>query len=78
MCRAWKTDIKGATEGKLKGMSVVVKDSIPVAGVPLRNGSRVLDGYTPDFDATVVSRILSAGLLCDMRVAVLAFPKNGL
>lgn len=59
---AWKTDIKGAAEGKLKGMRVAVKDSIPVAGVPLRCGSYMFDGYMPDFDATVITRILDAGL----------------
>ena len=30
-------------------------------GWPLRNGSRVLDGFVADFDATVVTRILEAG-----------------
>jgi amidase len=40
---------------------VAIKDSVPVAGVPMMNGSRILEGYTPDFDATVVSRVLAAG-----------------
>jgi len=40
---------------------VAVKDNVCVAGVPLMNGSRILEGFVPDIDATVVSRILEAG-----------------
>jgi amidase len=29
--------------------------------VPMMNGSRVLEGYVPDIDATVVTRVLDAG-----------------
>ena len=60
---AWtfKTEIKGAARGKLAGKRVAIKDNICVAGVPMRNGSRVLEGYVADVDATVVTRILDAG-----------------
>src|SRR5882724_1086207 len=60
---AWyrRTSIKGAPAGKLKGKRVAVKDNIMVAGVPMMNGASTLEGYVPDFDATVVSRILDAG-----------------
>lgn len=60
---AWyvRTEIKGASQGRLAGKSVVVKDNIAVAGVPMMNGSSILDGYTPDVDATVVTRLLDAG-----------------
>lgn len=60
---AWtfKTEIKGAARGKLAGKRVAIKDNICVAGIPMRNGSRVLEGYVPDIDATVVTRILDAG-----------------
>ena len=60
---AWyvKTAIKGAPSGKLAGRRVAVKDSICVAGVPMMNGASILEGYVPDVDATVVSRILDAG-----------------
>jgi amidase len=57
----WKCDIKGAAGGKLAGKRVAIKDNICVAGVPLMNGSKVLEGYVPDVDATVVTRILDAG-----------------
>ncbi len=60
---AWycKTSITGAESGKLKGRQVVIKDNICVAGVPMMNGSSLLEGYVPDLDATVVSRVLDAG-----------------
>ena len=57
----WKTDIKGAPSGVLAGKRVAIKDNICVAGVPMMNGSRVLEGYVPEIDATVVTRILEAG-----------------
>ena len=59
--RYWRCDIKGAPSGKLKGKTVAFKDNTCVAGVPMMNGSRILDGFVPDIDATVVSRILDAG-----------------
>lgn len=60
---AWsfKTEIKGATSGPLAGKTFAIKDNMCVAGVPMMNGSRVLEGYVPEIDATVVSRILDAG-----------------
>lgn len=60
---AWyvKTSIKGASEGKLTGKKVVLKDNICLAGVPMMNGASTLEGYVPDVDATVVTRILDAG-----------------
>ena len=60
---AWyqKCDIKGGKTGKLKGRTIVVKDNICVGGVPMMNGSSILEGYIPDTDATVVTRILNAG-----------------
>ena len=60
---AWyvKTTVKGASEGKLSGKKIVLKDNICLAGVPMMNGSSILEGYTPEIDATVVTRILDAG-----------------
>jgi amidase len=57
----WKTHIVGAKSGILAGERVAVKDNICVAGVPMMNGSRVLEGYVPEVHATVVTRILDAG-----------------
>ncbi|WP_373487862.1 amidase [Blastomonas sp.] len=58
---AWKAEVKGAASGPLKGKSVVLKDNICLAGVPMRNGSNILEGYVPNLDATVVTRLLDAG-----------------
>ena len=57
----WRTDIRGAAEGLLSGKSVAIKDNVCVAGVPMMNGASVLEGYTPEIDATIVTRILDAG-----------------
>jgi amidase len=60
---AWyvKTDIKGAPAGKLAGKTVAIKDNVCVAGVPMMNGSSTLEGYIPNIDATIVTRLLDAG-----------------
>src|SRR5262249_25149589 len=60
---AWyvKTTVKGAPGGKLTGKTVVLKDNICLAGVPMMNGASTLEGYVPDVDATIVTRILDAG-----------------
>jgi amidase len=60
---AWiaKTHIKGAPSGRLAGKKVAIKDTYAIAGVPLTNGSSVLEGFVPEFDATVVTRLLDAG-----------------
>ncbi|HEV3041477.1 MAG TPA: amidase [Candidatus Angelobacter sp.] len=57
----WKTEIKGSSTGILQGKRVAIKDNICVAGVPMMNGSQLLEGYVPEVDATVVTRILDAG-----------------
>lgn len=57
----WKCDIKGSEEGILQGERIAVKDVVCVAGVPMMNGSKLLDGYIPDVDATIVTRMLDAG-----------------
>src|ERR1700724_2527434 len=60
---AWavKISIKGAKNGKLAGKKVAVKDTYALAGVPLTNGASVLEGYVPEFDAPVITRLLDAG-----------------
>jgi amidase len=60
---AWyvKTEIRGAPRGPLSGRTVALKDNVCLAGVPMMNGASTLKGYTPDVDATVVTRLLDAG-----------------
>ena len=43
------------------GKTIVLKDNISLAGVPMMNGASTLEGYIPDIDATIVTRILDAG-----------------
>ncbi len=57
----WKAEINGSAKGLLAGKKVAVKDNICVAGVPMMNGSQLLEGYVPEVDATVVTRILDNG-----------------
>jgi amidase len=57
----WKCRIEGASEGLLAGKTVSFKDHIAVAGMPMSFGSFALEGFVPDFDATVVTRVLQAG-----------------
>ncbi len=60
---AWyvKSRVEGTPSGKLKGKTVALKDNICLAGVPMMNGASTLEGYVPDVDATVATRILEAG-----------------
>jgi amidase len=57
----WRAEIKGAPAGPLKGRTVAIKDNVAVAGIPMMNGTHLLDGYVPRTDATIVTRILDAG-----------------
>jgi amidase len=57
----WKCRIEGAAEGLLAGKTVSYKDHIAVAGMPMSFGSFALEGFIPDFDATVVTRVLKEG-----------------
>ena len=58
---AWRVRIEGAPSGPLQGRTIAIKDNVAVAGLPMRNGTVLLDGYVPDEDATVVERVLDAG-----------------
>jgi len=60
---AWyvKTTVKGTQTGKLAGKTIVLKDNVCLAGVPTMNGASTLEGYVPDVDATIVTRMLDAG-----------------
>lgn len=60
---AWyvTTEITTVAEGPLAGRTVAIKDNTSVAGVPMMNGSKTVEGYVPAEDATVVRRVLDAG-----------------
>lgn len=60
---AWyvRSQIREKSAGRLAGRTVAIKDSIPVAGLPMLAGSNIFEGYVPEFDAEVVRRILNEG-----------------
>jgi amidase len=60
---AWyvTAQISSGAQGPLSGRVVAVKDNIAVAGIPMMNGSRAVEGFVPGRDATVVQRLLAAG-----------------
>jgi amidase len=74
---AWKCSIPGAAEGPLAGKRVGVKDNVCVAGIPMLNGSPIMEGYVPREDATVVTRLLDAGAEVVGKTAVPAFCFDG-
>jgi amidase len=53
--------IRGAPRGSLAGRTVAIKDNVCVAGMPMTNGTDILQGYIPEIDATIVTRLLDAG-----------------
>jgi len=56
-----RCSVKGARGGALAGKRIGIKDNISVAGIPMTCGSLVMEGYVPEHDATLVTRILDAG-----------------
>ena len=51
--------------GLLNGKTVNLKDNIAVKGVPCLLGTEVFTDWTPNMDATVVTRVLEAGGIID-------------
>lgn len=52
---------RGTWRGPLHGIPVGVKDLLYTEGFPTQAGSRVLEGFVPDHDATVVARLKAGG-----------------
>jgi aspartyl-tRNA(Asn)/glutamyl-tRNA(Gln) amidotransferase subunit A len=53
----------GAEAPPLAGVPIAVKDILHVSGLPTTCGSRLLEGYRPPFEATVVARLEAAGAI---------------
>lgn len=51
----------GADLPPLAGVPVGIKDVLAMRGSPATAGSKILEGYRPPFDATVVSKLEAAG-----------------
>ena len=47
----------------LAGVPVAVKDIVTTKGIPTTAGSRILQGWVPPYDATIVRRLKDAGLV---------------
>ncbi|MDO8309478.1 MAG: Asp-tRNA(Asn)/Glu-tRNA(Gln) amidotransferase subunit GatA [Actinomycetota bacterium] len=53
----------GEQLGPLAGVPIAVKDVMAMRGVPTTCGSRILEGWRPPYDATVVERLRAAGVV---------------
>ena len=52
----------GELASRLDGVPVAVKDVLATEGLPTTCGSKILEGWVPPYDATVVARLRAAGL----------------
>ncbi|HEX5740709.1 MAG TPA: Asp-tRNA(Asn)/Glu-tRNA(Gln) amidotransferase subunit GatA [Pilimelia sp.] len=53
----------GEALGPLAGVPVAVKDVLATRGVPTTAGSKILEGWRPPYDATLVTRLREAGMV---------------
>jgi aspartyl-tRNA(Asn)/glutamyl-tRNA(Gln) amidotransferase subunit A len=53
--------LAGRPAGRLAGVPIAVKDVLCTRGVPTQCGSRILEGFTPPYDATSIARLRAAG-----------------
>ncbi len=51
----------GEDPGPLAGVPIALKDNLCTRGVPTTCSSRILEGWRPPYDATVVTRLATAG-----------------
>jgi len=51
----------GRDPGPLAGVPIALKDNLCTRGVPTTCSSRILEGWRPPYDATVVQRLAAAG-----------------
>ena len=55
---------KGETEGlpELAGVPIAIKDMIVTKGIPTTAASKILEGWVPPYDATVIEKLKAAGM----------------
>jgi aspartyl-tRNA(Asn)/glutamyl-tRNA(Gln) amidotransferase subunit A len=54
---------RGEALGPLAGVPIALKDALCTRGITTTSGSKILEGYVPPYDATVVTRLRAAGAL---------------
>jgi len=53
----------GTRRSALAGVPLALKDVLAMKGIPTTCGSRILEGWRPPYDATVVERLRDAGIV---------------
>ena len=61
--RARALDAAGRSTGPLHGVPIALKDNLCTAGVPTTASSKILRGFVPPYNATVVERLESTGAI---------------
>ena len=65
LAKAAESDARRASgdlRSPLDGLPIAVKDVLVTEGLPTTCGSRILEGWVPPYDATVVAKLRAAGL----------------
>ncbi len=53
----------GQDPGPLAGVPIALKDNLCTTGIPTTCSSKILEGWKPPYDATVVERLVAAGAI---------------
>jgi aspartyl-tRNA(Asn)/glutamyl-tRNA(Gln) amidotransferase subunit A len=56
--------MRGDALAPLHGVPITIKDNVPIAGLPMCNGSVALADFVPQRDAVVVTRVRQAAAIC--------------
>ena len=54
---------KGESLSPLAGVPIAVKDILAQKGIPTTAGSKILEGWRPPYDSTVVAKLKAAGVV---------------
>lgn len=67
----------GRYRGPLHGIPIGLKDLVYTKGIPTTCASRVLRGFTPDFDAAIVEKLVAAGAVLVGKLNLTEFALYG-